>query len=385
MEYLIFGAGRPPGTIWAMEKVYFKFRRKYPGREEYVYLRLVLQSRYPEKKTGELVELLSDCHNLDDVIVRAVAVDFGNDVALLIHMNVLWNLRPCSRCEKYRALSTTDNLCYGCRKYPGFAACTKCHLYWDDSRQYCQRCGGALWKITDGPGVQMIPLDIVSCQSPDSVSSVPDTSGESAPRSPQRQEPDLFVNLVAQAASLEQRCAKVWDESIRQRRQYRQLRRTDPMAARKMVYEGQSSLPDDETLIADVDRFFDCLCGMYLGAELESRVEIRNLFEGNKRLLGNLHNYAGRSAIKLRETESPEFLLRGLAAASIDDGRNCQEYSFVLGQLYRNALNRGLEPSQFFSVVAKLSDNEMRGVLENFETSEDFAIFARPYLKGKKG
>lgn len=211
-----------------------------------------------------------------------------------------------------------------------------------------------------------------------------DTSGESAPRSPQGQDSDELVNLVVQATVLEERCAKVWDESIRQRRQYRELRRTDAMAARKMVDEGQSGLPDDETLIAELDRFFDSLCGMYLGAELEGRVEIRNLFEGNKRLLGNLLNYAGRSAIKLRETGTPEFLLRGLAAASIDGGRSCQEYGFEFGQLYRNALDHGLEPSQCFSVVAKLSDNEMRAVLENFEASEDFAVFVRPYIEGKK-
>jgi hypothetical protein len=55
-----------------------------------------------------------------------------------------------------------------------------------------------------------------------------------------------------------------------------------------------------------------------------------------------------------------------------------------LGQLYRNALDHGLGPSQFFSVVAKLSDNEMRAVLENFEASEDFAVFVRPYIEGKK-
>jgi len=156
-EYLKFGTGRPRGTIWAMEKAYFEFRRKYPGKEEYAYLRLALQSRYPGKKTEELVELLSECHNLDDVIVRAVAVDFGNTVAARLRMDVLWNLPPCSQCGNYRALSTTDTLCYGCRKYLGFAACTKCQVYWDDSPKNCQHCGGAMWKITEGPGVPMVP------------------------------------------------------------------------------------------------------------------------------------------------------------------------------------------------------------------------------------
>jgi hypothetical protein len=52
--------------------------------------------------------------------------------------------------------------------------------------------------------------------------------------------------------------------------------------------------------------------------------------------------------------------------------------------LYKNALDRGLEPSQFFSLVSKLSDSEMRGALQNFESSKDFAIFVRPYIGGRK-
>ena len=315
--------------------------------------------------------------------VRAVAVDFGSDVALRICTDVLCNLPPCSFCRKYRALSTTDDLCYGCRKYPLFTACTRCHLYWDDGPKDCQRCGGPLWTLTDGSGVPMFALDDAVVESPGPVPSDSDTSEELAPRTPQVQGSDLFVNLAAQATSLEQRCAKVWDKSIRQRRQYRELRRTDPIAARKIVYEGQSRLPDDKTLVADLDRFFDSLCGIYLGAELESRVELRNLFEGNKRLLDNLHSYAGRSASKLGETGTPEFLLRGLAAASIDGGLSCNEYGPVLGQLCINAFDHGLEPLQFFSVVAKLSDNEMRAALENFQASRDFALAVRRYIKGE--
>jgi primosomal protein N' len=156
-EYLKFGAGKPTGTIWAMERAYFELRRRYPGKEEYAYLRLTLQSRYPGKP-NEVVQLASECHDLEDLIVKAIAMDFGHAVAVKARMNGLWNLPPCSRCRKYRALSMTDALCYGCRKYAGFAACTKCHLYWDDAPGHCQQCGSKLWKITDGPGVAMIPL-----------------------------------------------------------------------------------------------------------------------------------------------------------------------------------------------------------------------------------
>ncbi len=157
-EYLRFGAARPPGTVWVMERTYFELRHKYPGKDEYAYLRLTLQGRYPDK-LDQIHQLASECRSLEDAIIKAVALDFGDHVAIQVRMNVLWKLPACSRCEKYRALSTIDNLCYGCRKYPGFAACTKCHLFWDDAPNFCQRCGGGLWKITDGPGVPMIPLE----------------------------------------------------------------------------------------------------------------------------------------------------------------------------------------------------------------------------------
>lgn len=156
-EYLSLGAGRPPGTIWAMEKAYFDLRRRYPGKNEYAYLRMTLQSRYPDK-AAEVKQMASECKSLDDAIVKAVALDFGYAVAIRVRTHGLWNLPACSKCGKYRALSTTDDLCYGCRTYARFAACTKCHLYWDDAPAFCQRCGGGVWKITDGPGVSIIPV-----------------------------------------------------------------------------------------------------------------------------------------------------------------------------------------------------------------------------------
>jgi len=117
------GAGRPLGTIWSMEKAYFDLRHRYPGREDHAYLRLALQSRYPEKGDTFIEKLLSDSQSLDDAIFQAIGVDFGSHVGLQIAMNALWRFPPCSRCGKYRALSTTDDLCYGCRKYPYFRAC----------------------------------------------------------------------------------------------------------------------------------------------------------------------------------------------------------------------------------------------------------------------
>jgi hypothetical protein len=380
-EYFKFGAGRPPGTIWAMERAYFEFRRKYPGKDEYAYLRLALESRYPDKPTEQIHTLLSECRSLDDIIVKAVALDFDQSVAIQIRMNVLWSLPACSRCGKYRALSTKDTLCYGCRNYAGFAACSNCRLFWKDSPAFCQRCGGKVWKITDGPGVPILPLGDEP-GSPTCTSQNPSQNSSEFAGDRGGEEVDDFVKLVAQIDFLEARCAKAWDASLLQRREYRQPRRIDPNLARESQ-EGASTAAPDATLVEDVDRFFDALCAAYLGGDSTRRAEIRSLMESNRKLLNSLDNYAARAAKKLGETGNPEHLLRGLAAASIDDGRSCRSYGHALGQLYRNAAQHGLEPSVFFTTVAKLSDNEMRGVLENFQSSEDFSVFVRPYLETK--
>jgi tetratricopeptide (TPR) repeat protein len=134
--------------MWSMERAYFESRRKYPDKDEYAYLFLALRSRYLNKGEAAIHDAASKCRSLDDAIIAAVEIDFGNHVAVEMR-GVLRNLPACSRCGKYRALSTIDALCYGCRNYPGFAACVECRLYWDDYPKVCRRCGGQVWQITD--------------------------------------------------------------------------------------------------------------------------------------------------------------------------------------------------------------------------------------------
>jgi hypothetical protein len=157
-EYLKFGAGRPLGTIWSMEKAYFDLRRKYPGREEHAYLRLALHSRYPEKGDAIIKQLAESCETLDDIMVAAIKADFGDRSSWPVYINILCNSPACSRCGKYRSLSTIDTLCYGCRTFPGFVACTNCRLHWDNFSRFCSTCGRAHWSLTDGPGVPIIPI-----------------------------------------------------------------------------------------------------------------------------------------------------------------------------------------------------------------------------------
>ena len=126
--------------------------------------------------------------------------------------------------------------------------------------------------------------------------------------------------------------------------------------------ESEKGRPEsDEALVEDLDLFFDRLCGMYWGADSERRSEMRGLMEDHRRLLGNFQNYAGRTAKRLRRTGDPRFLLRGLAAVSMDDDRSCQDYGFVLGQLYLAALTVGVEPSMYFKTAADMSSAEPNG------------------------
>ena len=142
-EYLKWGAGRLPGTMWAMEKAYFEFKYAYPGKDEYAYLRFALQSRYPEKRTQEIADIAARCKSLEDAILEAVELDFGVEVAEKFRL-ALWSLPLCSVCRRYRAISTVDSLCYGCRNFGDLIACHRCRLYWKKDSKFCQKCGSSL-------------------------------------------------------------------------------------------------------------------------------------------------------------------------------------------------------------------------------------------------
>lgn len=141
IEYLKYGAGRPPGTMWAMEKCYFDWKHRYPNRTEYAYLLLTLRSRYPLK--SEVDEIASRCQNLDDAIIEAVRLDFGDFVTQLFRP-ALEAFPLCSACGQNRALSTTDTLCYGCRNFGDLIPCHRCRLYWRRDQNFCGQCGAPL-------------------------------------------------------------------------------------------------------------------------------------------------------------------------------------------------------------------------------------------------
>lgn len=375
-EYVTHGFGRPLGVLWAMEKAYFDIRRSFPDREEYAYLRLALQTRYPEKDSKQMSELVSDCHNLEDIIVKAISVDFSPSVGETVRANVLMNLPPCARCGKYKALSTTDDLCYGCRKYPGFSACSHCRLYWYDSPNFCQQCGGKLWRLTDGPGVPLFPRETTSVQSlPADMGMQSPTEKTEVLTSQKEEELEQFAELAVRSEPLEVRCAKVWNEGLLVRRLCRQLRRIDPVAARDMLSSYKWGEDADGNLIGDLDTYFDALCNFYLRASTENKARVRNLMESSKRLARNLYGYATRTADRLKEAGSSEFLLRMLAAMSIDGGRTCQDFESISERLWNHARQHGLDPGEAFSTVALMSEPEIQDALEDFVISRCLESF----------
>jgi hypothetical protein len=129
--------------MWAVEKSFFKWKYKHPGRPENFYLKMVLRTRYFEKPDDFVFDIAQRCRTLDDAIIEAVRVDFGESVARKFKP-AFELFPPCSMCGRYRALSTHDTLCYGCREFGHLIPCHKCHLYWDLGARLCRNCGSPL-------------------------------------------------------------------------------------------------------------------------------------------------------------------------------------------------------------------------------------------------
>jgi hypothetical protein len=139
-----------------------------------------------------------------------------------------------------------------------------------------------------------------------------------------------------------------------------------------MVHDPADSPPPP---VVELDRIFDLLCSFFVRAEESGREEVISFFIQRIRLLGNLHNYAARSANRLEETGYSEFLLRGLAAVVLDGGRSLQTFGDVLTKLYLAAKRRGFQPMPHFLFFGELANSETRKLLINFEQSYEFNRF----------
>lgn len=138
----------------------------------------------------------------------------------------------------------------------------------------------------------------------------------------------------------------------------------------------------------EVFAIFDEICDLYLQSDPPRCAILRGIVhEREARLL--LGDYVGHASEVLKMGGQPEWLERGIAAASIDDQRrDHDEWLMSLGDLYLSAHAKNLDPSPVLKRIAALSNPEphvgapasTREALGMFEDGEYFATSIRPQL-----
>ena len=133
---------------------------------------------------------------------------------------------------------------------------------------------------------------------------------------------------------------------------------------------------------------FDEVCDRYARSDPPQCAIIRGLVhEREARVL--LDDYIANASRILKEGGRPEWLERGVAAASIDDQRrDYRDWLMSLGDLYLSARAARLDPSPVFKRIGALSNPERhaaaptptRDALTNFEDSAYFATSILPQL-----
>lgn len=129
----------------------------------------------------------------------------------------------------------------------------------------------------------------------------------------------------------------------------------------------------------------DELCALYLTVSDEERDHIRKLVQAHRPLRHGLLAHISWTA----QHKPPDWLRRGLAAASIEDNREDFRDMFIaLGGLWLEAVKVGIDVSDYFQKAAQLSSAvtgpyfkvPMREFLASFEQSEYFKQSIQPKL-----
>ena len=139
------------------------------------------------------------------------------------------------------------------------------------------------------------------------------------------------------------------------------------------------------TPLPELYGLLDRVADSYLAAGEEDRSAIRRLVGENRAVLHKMYWYIGHTATRVRETCSPAWLRRGLAAASIEDARrDYRDLYMALGNLYLEATRAGIDPGPAFREIGRLSNRGLAGplstaeMLENFEQSAFFSADVKP-------
>jgi hypothetical protein len=138
----------------------------------------------------------------------------------------------------------------------------------------------------------------------------------------------------------------------------------------------------------EVFAVFDEICDLYARSDSPRCAIIRGIVhEREVRTL--LQDYVGYVSGILKQGGRPEWLERGVAAASIDDQRvDYRDWLMSLGDLYLSARVAHVDPSPVLKRIAKLSNPERhpaapsptREALGDFENSAYFATSILPHL-----
>jgi hypothetical protein len=138
----------------------------------------------------------------------------------------------------------------------------------------------------------------------------------------------------------------------------------------------------------EVFAVFDEICDLYSRSDPPRCAIIRGIVhEREARVL--LEEYIGRASQVLKQGGRPEWLERGIAAASIEDQRSdYRDWLMALGDLYLTAHAKHLDPSPVIKRIAERSNPEphplaptpTRDALRTFEDSAYFATSILPQL-----
>jgi hypothetical protein len=140
-----------------------------------------------------------------------------------------------------------------------------------------------------------------------------------------------------------------------------------------------------------IHALLDELCPAYLAASAEQRTAVRAAASDKNGVLSALLGYAYRAARRIQSPEDREWLLRGLAAISIENcARDYRDVLLALAELYVSAEEAGIKPSSDFRAVSKLSseekprggDTSMKKMLANFR---GYGALRERRKRGKQG
>jgi hypothetical protein len=164
-------------------------------------------------------------------------------------------------------------------------------------------------------------------------------------------------------------------------------RQLDHAALRSLSDQVSAVEPEEYHALHEL---LDQVCDHYLQCGPEEREALRLSLGMRRDVLQEMLNHVGWAASHVASPQDHLWVLRGLAAASLQDHRlDFRDVYVALGDLYLTAVGAGIDASLCFQDVAAMSNphpgrmarlGAMRDFLRKFEESAFFAESVRPRL-----